>query len=309
MNRGFARSWWLALIALGVQQAVAAGVVTVCVLLRLDPMHPAMIVGSMALIVPIIIGGVWAMQMGSPLAEIAPMKSFPTRLLPFCIVLPAMLQQFMVFVLMPVNLVFQGLFGTAQAGIPAPDSFGSFLMSVLGLCIAAPVFEEILCRGVVMKLLEKYGFWVSVIGSACLFAMLHVELPTLLPIFYSGIFFAVLRYATGSVIPCIVAHGANNLFAVLSMMLAESAWGNIVLVILSVLMGLLFPFVLWRFLKVLGDSWKSGIQFKGESRPGMSAALIIFVVFVAVFNAWIIIGRILSGEMYADWQQMFSVQY
>ena len=307
MNRGFQRSWWLALIALCIQQAASTGIITVCFLLEINYLYPVLIFGSASLLVPIVIGGIWVVQDGGKVLETVPAKGFSPRIIPYCILLPIMIQQFIGYAMGPVNAVFYILFGTAQDSIPAPDSIGTFILTFIALCIAAPVFEEVLCRGVIMKLLEKYGFLIMVLGSACLFAALHLEIQSILPIFFLGVLFAVIRHATGSIWPSMLMHAANNFLAILSLMLAQSSWaesGGVTIVLIS--LAILCPFAVWRFLKLLDGPWKENIQMKSGIRIGVSSAMIILIVLIAVFNTAIMANRMISGDMAADLRQLIE---
>lgn len=307
MNRGFQRSWWLALIALGVQQAVGTAIGLVCLLLQIDYLYLMMIGGTVALVVPILIGAIWVEQDGSAAIDAVPLKGFSARLIPYCILLPVMLQQLVVYAMLPLNAVFYILLGAAQESISAPRDAGTFILTFFALCVAAPVFEELLCRGVVMKLLEKYGFLVSVISSAALFAALHMELQSILPIFFLGLLFAVVRYATGSVLPSMLMHAANNFFALISMMLTRTQWaGSAGEVAVSILLAVLCPLAVWRFLKLLGGGWKINIQIKGSLRTGISAAMIILAVFVAIFNFTVMVDRFASGQIASDLHEMIG---
>ncbi len=307
MNRGFQQSWWLALIALGIQQAAAAGFTFACMLLGIENFfYPLLIFSTASLAVPIVIGGIWAVQDGGRIMDIAPLKRFSPWLVPYCIFLPVMQQQFMGFIMRPVNLLFYVFFGGAQESMPVPDSAGTFLGMFLVLCVAAPLFEEVLCRGVIMKLLEKYGFAVSVLVSACLFASLHMELQSILSIFFLGVLFAVARYATGSIWPSILMHAANNLFALLSLMVSETQWsGGKAEALMIMLLIILCPFTIWRFLKRIDGPWKRRAAIKTGIKPGMSAGLIIIAALVFVFNTSIFLGRLANGEMAADLRALF----
>ena len=307
MNKGFQRSWWLALIAWAAQQAAGTIIALICMFLHIDFMFPVLIGGSAALVVPFIIGGAWLEQEGISTLEAVPLKGFSPRLIPYCVLLPIMLQQFVVYAMLPLNAFFYILFGTAQNSIPAPHDAGTFILTFLSLCVAAPVFEELLCRGVVMKLLEKYGFLVSVLSSAALFAAMHMEAQSILPIFFIGMLFAVVRYATGSIFPSILMHAANNLFALATMILAESRWAESAgETAASVLLAVLCPLAVWRFVKLLGGDWKTSIQIKGSLRTGISAAMIILAVFVAIFNFTIMADRLASGQMASDLYEMIG---
>lgn len=278
-------------------------IVVLATILGLDMLYPELIFATIALAIPILIGAIWIHQSGGAWQEIAPMKKFPVQLIPFCILLPIMVQQLASYSMMPINAWFSVLFGQAQENLVTPDSVGTFILAFLGLCVVAPLFEEVLCRGVILRLLQPYGFVISVMVSAGLFTALHMEVQSMIPIFLLGVLFGVARYATGSILSCILMHAANNFLAMLLMMLSETAWGGTVGIIFSVLMAVLCPLALWQFFRLLGTDWKQNLQMHSTVPVGMSVGMMILVVLVAVFNLAIIIGRLFDGAITAELQQ------
>jgi membrane protease YdiL (CAAX protease family) len=85
------------------------------------------------------------------------------------------------------------------------------------LAVVVPIGEEVFFRGFVYGgLRARWGIWPAAVTSALFFAVVHTQLVHGLPIFLLGVLFAVLYARTGSLLPPIVAHAANNVIAVLS---------------------------------------------------------------------------------------------
>ncbi|KAF0195505.1 MAG: CAAX amino terminal protease family [Bacillota bacterium] len=86
----------------------------------------------------------------------------------------------------------------------------------LQIGIIAPIVEEIIYRGLIHALLRKrYGAKPAIIYSSLFFGILHgfgflTVFATL-----AGVGFALLYEKTGSLAPCIIAHGVGNLASVL----------------------------------------------------------------------------------------------
>jgi membrane protease YdiL (CAAX protease family) len=84
------------------------------------------------------------------------------------------------------------------------------------------VVEELLFRGVLLSAVARYtGNGVAIVLSALLFACVH--LPDLSFLWYAlpnlallGLILGWLRVQSGSIWPAVVAHGMNNLLAVVS---------------------------------------------------------------------------------------------
>ena len=89
-----------------------------------------------------------------------------------------------------------------------------FIMVLLAGAILAPIGEEIFFRGFLFtSLLKERGPIVAYAASSLLFAVVHFNLPALLPILVLGIGLAIARQVTRSLVAPIVAHSLNNLFA------------------------------------------------------------------------------------------------
>ena len=91
--------------------------------------------------------------------------------------------------------------------------------------MGAPIFEELCFRGLafaaIAKATSNAGLpavpWAT-IGSALLFALVHVE-PVRIPVLLTiGLVLSVLRARTGRVGASIIAHSINNLVAVASLL-------------------------------------------------------------------------------------------
>ena len=109
--------------------------------------------------------------------------------------------------------------GEEQGIVPEewdPDRIGAFLAFGAVATFVAPVVEELTFRGVGFALLAPYGPWVAIVTTGVLFGVWH-GLVLALPILAAfGIVLGWLRYATGSVYPCIAAHAIFNGIAIAS---------------------------------------------------------------------------------------------
>ena len=102
-----------------------------------------------------------------------------------------------------------------------PDRIGAFLAFGAVATFLAPVVEELTFRGVGFALLAPYGPWVAIVATGILFGAYHgliVALPVLAGF---GIVLGWLRYATGSVYPCIALHALFNGLAIASVPFLE----------------------------------------------------------------------------------------
>jgi len=87
----------------------------------------------------------------------------------------------------------------------------------LSLCIVAPLLEEMLFRGILLRgLLKNLEHWSAIFFSAFLFAILHMNIWQGIGAFFVGVFIGWLFFKTGSIYIAIFAHFINNLFVVLA---------------------------------------------------------------------------------------------
>jgi len=86
---------------------------------------------------------------------------------------------------------------------------------VVGIAIIAPLEEEVMFRGYLFSLLEKRaGTNPAIIVTAWLFALFHFSFVTFIPIFFMGLWMGYLRKRSGSILPSLIFHSANNLLAI-----------------------------------------------------------------------------------------------
>lgn len=84
------------------------------------------------------------------------------------------------------------------------------------LVVAAPVFEELIFRGIMLEgLLKQYTPLKSIVISSLLFGLVHLNPWQFITGFVIGIFSGWVYYRTRSLMPSIIIHAAANLTAFL----------------------------------------------------------------------------------------------
>jgi membrane protease YdiL (CAAX protease family) len=118
-----------------------------------------------------------------------------------------------------------GVISPIVALIPMPDflknvvlnmakesGFFSFLLMV----IAAPLFEELICRGIILDgLLKKYSPVSSILISSIIFGLAHLNPWQFVAAFVIGIFAGWIYYKSRSLILVIIIHATLNLIGYL----------------------------------------------------------------------------------------------
>jgi membrane protease YdiL (CAAX protease family) len=108
--------------------------------------------------------------------------------------------------------------GTAELAIQRLDPW----LIVLAVVILAPIAEEIFFRGVVFNAwLREGGRIYAYIGSAALFAVIHLSLVSLVPIFFLGLALAWVYERNGSLLAPMAMHATVNGISVALTLLAR----------------------------------------------------------------------------------------
>lgn len=105
--------------------------------------------------------------------------------------------------------------------IPMPDHFkklfeatffgSSFIDTLISVSILAPLAEEFICRGVMLRgMLEHTTPRRAIFWSAFIFAVLHLNPWQAIPAFLLGLFFGWIYYRTRSIWVVIFMHCVNN---------------------------------------------------------------------------------------------------
>jgi membrane protease YdiL (CAAX protease family) len=96
----------------------------------------------------------------------------------------------------------------------ASDSALDLALLMFGAVVLAGICEELLFRGLMLRLLTLGGRWGgAILVTAFAFSLFHLDIIGLIPRTVMGIYFALLVWRSGSIFPAMLAHGLNNLLA------------------------------------------------------------------------------------------------
>ncbi|MDE7061283.1 MAG: CPBP family intramembrane metalloprotease [Lachnospiraceae bacterium] len=94
------------------------------------------------------------------------------------------------------------------------------ILTLLQICILAPVLEEILMRRFLLDgFCPRYGKTTALFLSTVLFALLHFNMVQTLSAFICGMILGLLYLKTNSLFCCILAHMGYNLLAYITTIL------------------------------------------------------------------------------------------
>lgn len=96
------------------------------------------------------------------------------------------------------------------------NSWPSFLVEFFVTAIVVPVMEEFAFRGVLLSSLRRFGVGFSIVASALVFGMAHLDVSSVLFAFIAGLVFGFLYARTNNLWLTIWIHGLNNGLAVIT---------------------------------------------------------------------------------------------
>ncbi len=100
------------------------------------------------------------------------------------------------------------------------DGFWEIAAAALSLSVLPALCEEFAFRGIVMGILSRGGEGFAIISSALFFALIHQSFGAVVFAFGAGLVLGEIRRISGRLLPCILVHFLNNIFA-LALNLAE----------------------------------------------------------------------------------------
>ncbi len=157
---------------------------------------------------------VLALRRGRGLAWLG-FRSFPVKLaakyILFGILVAAGVEAF----LMLMANVVGGPWAQEQfPGLPLNDVKVGLTFAFLAV-VAAPVFEEVVFRGIFFRVLwGRIGLVAAALVSSLVFGLVHGILPAIIGTAIIGLYLCYMYVRTGSIIPGIILHALNNLVAV-----------------------------------------------------------------------------------------------
>tara|TARA_Y100001968_G_scaffold306860_1_gene324049 strand:- start:1056 stop:2402 length:1347 start_codon:yes stop_codon:yes gene_type:complete len=100
------------------------------------------------------------------------------------------------------------------------DQFIPLLLLLFTTVVLAPIFEEMVFRGVLLPVLvSKMGKISGVLLSALVFALAHLSVGELPPLFVLGIGLGLMRLSSGRLFPCALMHSLWNGVTFVSLLL------------------------------------------------------------------------------------------
>lgn len=103
-------------------------------------------------------------------------------------------------------------------------------------CIIAPIFEELLYRGVLLNgLLNKYNYKRAIIYSAFVFGIAHLNLPQGINAFFLALILGLVFYYTKSIYICIIMHAVNNIVVNFIFYSTDEFWTKVSFIVVPII--------------------------------------------------------------------------
>ena len=163
--------------------------------------------------------------------------------------------------LLVVSYIFitYGWFDYILFSIPTGDMFESameyfeslpIVILLIETCIIAPIFEEVLYRGILLKgLINKYNSKIAIVYSALIFGIAHLNIPQGINAFLLGLILGTVFYYTRSIYLCMIMHFVNNLLVNFVYYPSSEIWTNILFIIVPII-GVILMILCFKILNL-----------------------------------------------------------
>ena len=163
--------------------------------------------------------------------------------------------------LLVVSYIFitYGWFDYILFSIPTGDMFESameyfeslpIVILLIETCIIAPIFEEVLYRGILLKgLINKYNSKIAIVYSALIFGIAHLNIPQGINAFLLGLILGTVFYYTRSIYLCMIMHFVNNLLVNFVYYPNSEIWTNILFIVVPII-GVILMILCFKILNL-----------------------------------------------------------
>ena len=126
-------------------------------------------------------------------------------------------------IIIAFRIIFDNSLSLLIIDIPIPDIINeafeelavSPIILILSVAVVAPIYEEIIFRGILLKgMASKINPTVALVISSLFFALVHLNIPQGINAFLLGLVIGAIYLKTGSIYLSMFAHFANNFLAI-----------------------------------------------------------------------------------------------
>lgn len=115
-----------------------------------------------------------------------------------------------------------GIIGALLSKFGLPDTSPDFSLNgsllyntftFISVVVLAPIFEELIFRGIILQTLSKYNKMFAIVVTSLLFGLLHLNITQAIPAFFMSLILCYMCLKTDSLLVTILAHAGNNFFS------------------------------------------------------------------------------------------------
>lgn len=122
------------------------------------------------------------------------------------------------------------------------------LLLIISVSIVAPIFEEIIFRGIILEQLDrKYGIIKSIIFSSLLFGIMHLNIHQGVNAFFIGIITGFIYIKTNSLLLSIFLHFANNSLVIILDFIPFFDSSNLKFSVVELACGVIMLLIAYKF--------------------------------------------------------------
>ena len=295
VNRNYRIGWWLIVITivllfsfpfLFMENILGAKTATV--------EYAFALLGEILLLIPIGLGAAYIKLTQKDEKNILAIKKVPMRLLPLSVLLIVGAQYFITYMTLPLQFVLMMVFGaeTATTQMAVPTNAWEFIIAFITLCVVAPIIEELLCRGILVKILKGFGIVTVLIVTSLAFTLLHFEARTFIQMFFVALLLGTFRLCTGSIIPGIIMHAVNNFISLCQITFFGENFGFLT-VVCTVMAFLFVPIMYITFVKNKKYLTPEDILYTRD-KPVFSLGACICIGLFILYNLLMILERVIN---------------
>ena len=108
------------------------------------------------------------------------------------------------------------------------------LFTFINVVLLAPIFEELIFRGMILQVLSKYNRIFAILVTSLLFGLLHLNMTQAVPAFFMSLVLCYMCLKTDSILVTILAHAGNNFLALMSVYSDTMVLIPIVIMVLAI---------------------------------------------------------------------------
>lgn len=156
-------------------------------------------------------------------------------------------------------LITYGWFDYILFSIPTGDMFEAsmeyfdslpIVILLIETCVIAPIFEETLYRGILLKgLINKYNSKRAIVYSALIFGIAHLNIPQGINAFLLGLILGTVFYYTRSIYLCMIMHFVNNLLVNFVYYPSSEMWTTILFIVVPII-GVILMILCFKILSL-----------------------------------------------------------